>query len=273
MALIVHLTDLHLRPPGVLTRGTVDCASYTDAAIKAVAARHGDADAIIITGDVADLGEAGAYEQLALMLEAFAAPVLLAPGNHDRTGPFREVFGRWPGVGDGPVEGKVCHAHDVADARIVMLDSSVDGLDRGDHFGALGAVQIAWLDSLLREEKPTLIALHHPPFITGMTFLDRIRLQDADDLAAVLRGRNHVRRIVCGHVHRTIVAGFAGAPAITVPGVAHQTALTLGSGASHRSVMEPPSYGVHLIGAQDASHVALVDVYDAPGAVVQRETA
>lgn len=265
MASFAQITDLHLRPPGVATRGGVDCAWYTERAVDAVLSRHPEIDAVLVTGDVTDLGEDDGYALARSMLSRFEVPVLVVPGNHDRTARLRAGFAGWPGMGEEPVPGKVCHVHDIGDARVVMLDSSVDRLDDHRHYGALGEAQLEWLADVLNDPRPTLIGLHHPPFEIGIRFLDRIMLRDADALARVIAGRAHVRRIVCGHVHRPAFGVVAGVPAMTLPGVAHQIALTLDPQAAPKVLMEPPAYGLHVIGAeQDISHIGVVDAFPPP---------
>jgi hypothetical protein len=44
-------------------------------------------------------------------------------------------------------------------------------------------------------ERPTVVALHHPPFRTGIGHMDRSMLRDADALAAVRRA-GYDRRMI-----------------------------------------------------------------------------
>lgn len=70
---------------------------------------------------------------------------------------------------------------------------------------ALGAEQLEWLAETLAADRctPTIVAMHHPPFLTGMPALDEIGLPDADRraLAAVLDRAPNLARLVAGHVH------------------------------------------------------------------------
>jgi 3',5'-cyclic-AMP phosphodiesterase len=64
-----------------------------------------------------------------------------------------------------------------------------------------------------------------------------------------------VRRIVAGHVHRTIAAGFAGTGVLTAPSTYVQARLDLSSediGFTH----EPPAFALHaLVDGDVVSHV------------------
>ena len=78
-------------------------------------------------------------------------------------------------------------------------------------------------------------------------------LDGTDGLAAVIRRHPQVERIVCGHLHRSIVRRFAGTVACTSPATAHQLALDLGPEPRLATVMEPPACLLHLwMGADGA---------------------
>lgn len=265
MPTFAQLTDLHLRPPGVLTLGNVDADRFVTAAIDRVIRSHPDVDAVLVTGDIADLGEEDAYARATMLLSRFCAPVIAMPGNHDRTGALREAFRAFPGFAAAPLPDKACTAHRIAGSTVIALDTSVDKVEEGVHHGELGADQLAWLDETLRTAGPTLIAMHHPPFAVGIGFMDQIPLTDADAFARVVSKHDNVTRIVCGHVHRTIVGEVGSVPAIAIPGVAHQVLLSLGPDAEPQLVMEPPAYGIHVIDHGAAvSHVGYVEDFGPP---------
>ncbi|MEM9224260.1 MAG: phosphodiesterase [Pseudomonadota bacterium] len=265
MAVFAQITDLHLRPPGVLTQGHIDTDTFAVRAIDAVIAKHPDVDAVIVSGDVADLGEDGAYARAAELLTRFRVPVLVVPGNHDRTGPLREAFLALPGVADHEVPEKVCYAGKYGGVTVVMLDTSVDGLDTRQFHGELGEAQLAWLDKTLSAGGPTIIAMHHPPFDVAIGFMDEIGLRDAKKFSDIVARHSQVKRIVCGHVHRPIVGSAGGVPAVAIPGTAHQVELALAPGAPPKLVMEPPAYGIHMVDETGAiSHIGYVDHFGAP---------
>ena len=141
-----------------------------------------------------------------------------------------------------PAEGPLCFAVGLGPMRLVGLDSLIPG----DPAGRLGHEQLAWLDARLGEapERPTLVALHHPPFRTGIDHMDTMMLEDGDALAEVLGRHGQVERVLCGHVHRAVQCRFAGTIAQIAPGTAHAVQLTL-AGAPSRWVMEPPGVLLH----------------------------
>ena len=128
--------------------------------------------------------------------------------------------------------------------RLVALDTLIPG----ESGGRLCAERLAWLDARLAEApgRPTIVFMHHPPFVTGMRKMDEMGLDGVEGLAAVIRRHPHVERIACGHLHRPIVRRFAGTVASTCPATAHQLALDLGPESRLATVMEPPACMLHV---------------------------
>ena len=70
-------------------------------------------------------------------------------------------------------------------------------------------------------------------------------LADAGALAAIVSRHPVVERVLCGHVHRSIQARFAGTIASVAPSTAHQVSLDLRPGAAESFKLEPPGYHLH----------------------------
>jgi 3',5'-cyclic AMP phosphodiesterase CpdA len=140
----------------------------------------------------------------------------------------------------------------------VVVDSTRPGEDRGE----LDADRLAWLDAELAvaPDQVTLIAMHHPPIWTGIPAWDEIGIPMADRIALgeVLARHPQVRRLVAGHVHRTIAAELAGRAVLTVPSTYVQARLEFNTD-EIELVDEPPGFAVHaLVGGELASYIQLV---------------
>lgn len=216
--LLAHLSDPHLST-GALMGGP---AAGLHAALGRVVGPDPAPDAVIITGDLADHGQAQAYEQLRELLAPVAVPTYLATGNHDDPDAVLAAFAGTVHLGGG---GALHYAVDLPGARLIVLNSWL----RGSGAGRIGQEQLAWLDATLsrRPETPTVLAFHHPPVAVGIPFLDAIGLLDADALAGVVAGHRQVVRVLCGHVHRAVTASFAGTLMTTAPSTYRQSALDL----------------------------------------------
>jgi 3',5'-cyclic-AMP phosphodiesterase len=237
--LIAQISDLHFLPKGTLAFGRIDVAGCLERAIDHLNALEPAADAVLITGDLTNDGDAAVWAELMGVLGRLVAPIYPLPGNHDDRELMRGAFAN---VDLFPARGPLCFDVDLGPVRLIGLDSLI----AGDPAGRLGPEQLAWLDARLGEapDKPTLVALHHPPFRTGIDHMDVMMLEDGDALAAVIGRHRQVERVLCGHVHRSVQCRFAGTLAQIAPGTAHAVQLTL-AGEPARWVMEPPGVLLH----------------------------
>lgn len=205
---IVHVSDPHFLAGGARLGGRYDVESTFARTLESIRSVHTSPAAIVITGDLTDLGEPEAYRRLRAAVEPVAAElgttVVWVAGNHDERPALRE------GLLDlEPTEAPVTGVWDLAGLRLVALDTSVPGWHHGD----LDEGQLAWLAEVLREpaEHGTLLAMHHPPLPSHLPLFDILELRHQDALADVIRGTD-VRGILAGHLHYSAHGMFAGVP-------------------------------------------------------------
>lgn len=262
MTTLVQLSDTHIVAPGRLLGDRVDTASALARAVEAVLRLPQPPDAVLVSGDLVDSGAAVEYRHLRELLAPLPMPLFLMPGNHDERGALRAAFPEHAYLGrDGPVD----YAVVIGGLRLVALDSVVP---RAPH-GALDPAQLDWLDATLgaAPRQPTVVAVHHPPFATGIVFMDTIGLRDEDGtLAALLQRHPQVERLVCGHVHRSVQARYGGTLALTAPSTAHQIHLDLSPHAPEAYTFEPPGLLVHAWapGRPLATHLVPTLPFDGP---------
>lgn len=258
--LVAQLSDPHIlqagadtargvdQPDGAATSSGIDTEGFLHRSVEAVLALDPAPDLVLCTGDLTNDGTAGQYANLARLLAPLPMPVRLMCGNHDRRAALRAAFADHQYLngtaGDGPCDYVV---DELAPLRMVVLDSLIPGQDGG----RLDAGQLAWLDEQLGAEptRPTMVALHHPPFATGIAHMDAMALEpvSTEGLASVLRRHQHVQRLICGHLHRAVTVAFAGTVAMSAPSTAHAIALHLGpAGAEGAWTLEPPAMLLHL---------------------------
>ena len=261
--LIAQLTDLHIRPRGQAANRVAETNALTERAFRAVAAFTPRADAILLTGDLTECGLEPEYTYLAGLIRRYlTAPAFVIPGNHDRRENLRKILEFLPGVSADPFY--VQYAVEDFPVRLVMLDTVVPGAAHG----ALRPDQLQWLDRTLAQvpHKPTMIAMHHPPFACGIAHMDRIRLQNAAAFAEVVARHTQVERIVCGHHHRAITTKVAQAIASISPSVAHQVEMSLLPDDPGAFVLEPPAFQLHRWTPEDGivSHTVYVEQFPGP---------
>jgi 3',5'-cyclic AMP phosphodiesterase CpdA len=261
--LICQLTDLHVRPRGRAASRVSETNMLVERAMRAVAAFSPRPDVLVITGDLTDCGLPAEYELLnALLRRTLPLPTFVIPGNHDRRETLRAGLAHLPGLAADP--DYIQYAVEDFPVRLVMLDTLVPGAAQGE----LRPVQLEWLDRTLAAapDKPTMIAMHHPPFACGIANMDAINLRNGGVFAGVIARHNQVERIICGHHHRAITGRVAHAIATVSPSVVHQVEMTLDPAAEGTFVFEPPAFQLHRWTMADGfvTHTVYVEQFPGP---------
>ena len=260
--LICQLTDLHVCAPGQLLYGTTDTNAMAARALAAATAFRPAPSAILVTGDLVEDGSEAAYANFVAMTQNHrTAPAYAIPGNHDHRDNMRRHLKDFPAMsGCGAF---VQYTVDDLPVRLVMLDTVVVGAAHG----LLCADRLRFLEQVLaaQPDRPTIIAMHHPPIVCGIEFMDRDNLRNSPEFQAIVARHRQVRLITGGHVHRPVTGSVAGIPTVVAPSPGQQMALSLEAGAPGASVLEPAAMMMHRWTESDgcSSHLAFVD--PAPG--------
>ena len=168
--LIAQITDTHLKLPGKLAYKRVDTA--TDAARLRRAncsTLDPQPDLIVHTGDLIDFGLPEEYAHLKAILRAAAgADACRSPAI---TTSARRCAGVSPQTAICRQRGFLHYAVERGPLRFIGLDTLMPGQGGGE----LCADRLAWLDARWPRSPgaPTLVLMHHPPFLTGIAHMDR----------------------------------------------------------------------------------------------------
>jgi len=248
---VVQLTDPHIG-----AQWSTRAASTLGAVVAAVGELLGRApDAVIVTGDVASTPTDGEYAEARAILDGLGAPLYPVPGNHDDGAGLLRHF--------ATPSGTTSYAAGLGPVRLVALDTTRPD----DAGGRLDPARLEWLEATLAEDAstPTLLAMHHPPLVTGIPTMDAIGIADGERraLADILARHPQVQVIACGHVHRAIVGRLDAATVLVLPSTDMQLALDFTPG-ELRFVPDPPCFAIHiLLDGRIVSHIQPVP--DAPG--------
>lgn len=243
VALIGQLTDMH-----VLARDDVGTEVFVDnnaRLVDAIESFNGETtpvDVVVGTGDLTNDGHPAQYEALGAMLAALTVPFLALPGNHDDRDLVRGTFPRTPWI-DAEHASWVTQ---VAGVRLVGLDTTTPG----EHGGTVDEERCTWLDGVLSEpfEGSTLLSMHHPPYASGIWWMDSYGFPGIEMLEAVLIA-HPVDRILCGHLHRPMMSTFAGTPAQVAMSTVQHVELDLRSDAPVAVIDNPVGYQLHEVRA------------------------
>lgn len=197
--MLVQISDCHV------DAGPEGAASV--AALREVVAAIGrlpiGPQVVLVSGDLVHDGGRDDYEVVRELLAPLGDAVVAIPGNHDDPALVREFFGDPGEVLDG-------------DLRLLLCDTTIPGSDAG-------TIDVGALTARL-DERPTVIAMHHPPLVTGIAAIDELTLADADRVAlgGLLAESPQVHAVLCGHVHRITFETLGGVGVFTGPATYEQ---------------------------------------------------
>ena len=253
--LVAQLSDPHIFARGVLMEGLVDTAANLSLALSSLDQLAPVPAFVLLSGDLVNDGEPDQYDHLKELLGGRLESFIVVAGNHDDRVELRSLFPQLSSVGSGddPIDYVIDVDREGRQLSLVVLDTTVPG----EHAGSLDETQLEWLDQQLanRRDREVLIAQHHPPFSSGIGFMDSYGLQGSQAQAAVVAKYPNVASVISGHLHRPATASWGGTVAFASPSTAAQVSPSFnGEGTSY--TYEPGMLSLHWWTTEGiASHV------------------
>ena len=258
--LIAQLTDTHVVGVGNTHELFVDNNGRLEEAVRSLNAEVPAMSAVLGTGDLTNWGAPDEYAALADLLAPLRAPFLPLPGNHDDRDRLRAAYPEMPWVDADHASWMMTLGEpDGSRVRVIGLDSTIPGAPGAEFDDA----REQWLRTALVNElvdgTPTILALHHPPFLTGIDWMDRSGFHGRERLVAVL-AEHPVDRIVCGHFHRPISSSVAGVVAQVGVSTVQHVDLDLAPMATPSVIRDPVGYQILRIHGRDiVGHTRFID--------------
>lgn len=229
--IIAQISDFHVDLRVQARGGMIDTRERLRQAVAHVKALRPAPDVVLATGDLVNDGTSEQYAIVRQALAALPMPCYVIPGNHDHRENLRRGFADQRYLAE---TGEFLH-YVVEDypLRLIALDTLVPGRDEGE----LCEQRLAWLRVRLAEgpKRPTLVFMHHPPFVTGLPTFDSIGLRGAAQMGEIISQHPQVEAVICGHVHRSIHTRWCGTVACTASSVSFQYPMDI----TGLSVIEP----------------------------------
>lgn len=239
---IAQISDVHIG-------GRVhDAGERFSESIEAINAMGRQPDLVLVTGDMTESGTEEQWDEFLSLLAPLRARWDVVRGNHDRA-----------------IDAYVGHRSiELGELHVVLLDTSSDEFTDDD---------ARWLDAHLGADpaRPTVIAIHQPPFETGIWWMDCVGLRGGDRFEAVVRRHPQVLHVMSGHVHRPITTAWAGCLLTVCPSSAVLVAGDLDPAHDPSETAEPPMIAVHAyLGDSVVSHTVSVGAAGVRASISER---
>ena len=268
--LLAQISDTHIAPSGRRTYGFVPMAENLQKCVAHINARPLRPDLVVLSGDVTNDFSRNEALRAKSILDGLDMPYVVIPGNHDDRDVLYDVFAG-PAC-PGRVAGFICYTLDLGPLRLVALDSTRKGAAGGE----LCKTRRDWLEAQLAEnDKPVILALHHPPLACGVPESDEDGFLGAGELGEIVARHPDIERILCGHIHLHTHARWNGTVVTTAPSMGMPLDLDLTQAHPSRFLIDAPAYLLHhWTGAGDLiTHHVRVETLDGPYDFVDREEA
>lgn len=189
---IAQLTDIHLFVDEKQELLGLRTIQSFQAVIERLQHLQPQLDLLLLTGDLSQDGTPESYENIQNLLSPLAKPTYWLAGNHDCISAMQQVLNR------APFSPHKAFTH--KGWNFLLINSGVPGYVHG----YLSQEKLNWLDFALEimGDRPTLVALHHPPFRLNSDWLDTSTLQNSKELFAVLDRHPQVKLVLFGHIHQ-----------------------------------------------------------------------
>ncbi|SEL95747.1 3',5'-cyclic-AMP phosphodiesterase [Acinetobacter sp. DSM 11652] len=187
--LIIQITDTHLMDHPDTPFVQINPEQSFHAVINDILNRYQDIDAIIHTGDLAQVPHEATYQRYLSFMKNLNIPFYQIPGNHDDA----EYF---PFAAPDPIPAVLTFGT----WKIVLLNSAVP--HKVD--GWIKAEQLNHLSMILQETQhhPVILACHHHPLEMKSKWIDRHILKNSDQLTQIMAEYQHIQAVIFGHVHQ-----------------------------------------------------------------------
>lgn len=217
MTTLIQITDTHIMSRGELLYGEFDTETHLRESVAEINSMEPQPDLVMITGDLVENPSDATYSHFDELIAPLKAPVFLIPGNHDDPDLMWRHFGGTPRFPGKPP----CYQYvlEYDDYRILALNSHLDDTE----LPKFGEQRLRWLEQALAEsDKPTLIAIHHPPMKTGVYFIDMAGEEWYAGISAALARNPQVKLIICGHGHLELIGRIENVTVYMAGSTAHQ---------------------------------------------------
>ena len=262
MTKIIQISDPHIVPNDQLAYGRVNTLEALRSCVETInqiLPKVGPVDMAVVTGDLTDFGTTEEYQNFRDIMAPLLIPYRAIPGNHDSVREMRANFldQNWM-----PQFGPINWTAEFVDMALIGLDSNVVG----QAYGNVTEETLDYLERTLNSlnNKPVVVAIHHPPILTGIESMDIQNLRESRKLRILLSNYEGELKLVCGHIHRNIMTTFGGVICHIAPGTSHAITLDMREDVPNSFTEEPGAFLLHELRGSILTNTIYIGNFDGP---------
>ena len=239
---IVHISDFHLpTKPGQSVNGTLPDANLIEA-VSVLKQQAPKPDLLVLGGDMLEDGQKGNYEAIAELFKDVQVPLHTVVGNRDdlkalKKSSLVEKGKNYPGYG----------SFDHGKLHLILLNTA----GTGKSHGSIEEEQLLWLseDLCANHDKPVLIFMHHHPIDSGIPWLDKMKLENADSFWEIVPPYSkNILGVFFAHLHLQVSTTVRGVLVASPPAVCFQYS---GNSDASKEQLSSEQPGFNLIDIKD----------------------
>ncbi|KAF3981323.1 MAG: 3',5'-cyclic-AMP phosphodiesterase [Methylococcales symbiont of Hymedesmia sp. n. MRB-2018] len=191
---ILQISDCHFLQESGETLSGIDTEQSLKRVLKYANEKQGKADLILVSGDLAEEPSPSTYQRIVSTLLAHQTRSICLPGNHDDLALMQQFINTKTINCDKHIAFKHW--------QIISLNSK----KTGSQGGYLEQKELLYLTKTLRQYPKinTLVAIHHHLLPTNSPWMDKMIIENNEELLNLLKKYPQVKLVTCGHIHQRL---------------------------------------------------------------------
>jgi Icc protein len=191
---ILQISDCHILEKSGGTLSAIDTEKSLKQVLKYAYEKHGKANLILVSGDLAQQPSLLSYQKIISALQPYQTRTICLPGNHDDFDLMQQY-----------INSKTINCDKYMAFKhwqIISLNSK----KTGSQGGYLDKNELLFLSNSLTQypQLNTIIAIHHHSIPTHSPWMDKMIIENKDELLNLLKQYPHVKAVICGHIHQKL---------------------------------------------------------------------
>ena len=207
---IIQITDLHLNKDKEFMSHGINTFRSAKKIISEISAKERNVNCMVLSGDLADDGTSKAYENLSELLMEFSFPIYLMCGNHDSVENLKNIC----------ITKKLYYKNFISmnEWGVYMFNTKKNNSPNG----ILNESELMDFDQSINNIKYMMIFLHHHPISIGSESMDRMMVENSDELITRIKNQSKIRGVCWGHIHNEVNFKINNAKLFSTPSTCYQ---------------------------------------------------